>query len=373
MTKNESQRLSIGKKCSVAGIAANLFLFAIKLAASILSGSLAAITDAFNNLTDASSSIISLLGFRFSEKHADSEHPYGHARAEYLSALIVALIILIIGFEFIKTAIKEIFSPGSIKLSGAVFVIMITSVIVKVLMAFYNYRTGKKINSKTLIATAADSRNDAVMTTGVIIGYIISHTTGYSIDGYVSLILALFIFVNGIMLIKSTMDPLLGQAPSKELVDYIHSKITSYPHILGAHDLIVHDYGVGRRFASVHVEMSAERDVIENHDIIDSMENDFLVNDNINMIIHMDPIREYGDNTSLRQSIKLIASKIHPECTIHDLRLNGNTVAFDCVKPSGCTLSDDGLIAAFDVALRLINPDYIVKITIDSSFSPIIN
>lgn len=368
---NNQSRLDAGKKCSQTGIILNIFLFIIKLTASLLSGSLAAITDAFNNLTDASSSIISLIGFRLAEKGADDEHPYGHARAEYLSALIVAMIILIIGFEFIKTAVKEIISPAAITLSPAVFAIMAISVAVKCAMAFYNYRVGKSIGSKTLIATGDDSRNDAIMTTGVIIGYVIAHFTHFSVDGYVSLIVALFIFINGISLIRSTMDPLLGQAPSKELVEYIQGKILANPFILGAHDLIVHDYGVGRRFASVHVEMSAELDVMKSHEIIDNIEEDFITRDNINMIIHMDPIG--SEDMSLRLTLNTIAKKIHPDCTIHDLKTSGNEIYFDCVKPSNCSLSDDSLIAAFDVALRMINPDYIVHITIDSSFSPIIN
>ena len=368
---NNPSRLQTGKKCSLTGIVLNIFLFVIKLTASLISGSLAAITDAFNNLTDASSSIISLIGFRMSEKSADDEHPYGHARAEYLSALIVAMVILILGFEFIKTALKEIISPAPITVSPALFVIMAISVCVKTGMAFYNYRTGKSINSKTLIATGDDSRNDAIVTTGVIAGYIISYFTDVSVDGYVSLVIALFIFINGIMLIKSTMDPLLGQAPSKELVEYIRTKIISQPSVLGAHDLIVHDYGVGRRFASVHVEMSAELDVMKSHDIIDAIEQDFLKNDNINMIIHMDPIG--SEDMSLRLTVNTIAKKIHPECTIHDLKSTDNEIFFDCVKPTGCPLSDDSLVAAFDVALRMINPEYVVHVTVDAGFSPIIN
>lgn len=374
MNKNETERLLIGKRCSAAGICANLFLFLIKLTASIISGSLSQITDAFNNLTDASASIVSLIGFRFSGKKADDDHPYGHARAEYLSALIVAMIILVIGFEFIKTSVKEIINPTPVTLSPIVFAILILSVIIKIFMAMLNYHAGVRIKSKTLIATYQDSRNDALITTAVILGYVISLYTALPLDGYISLFVALFIFVSGIGLIKSTMDPLLGQAPDKELVSYIHTKILSYPGILGTHDLIVHDYGVGKRFASVHVEMAAEEDVMESHDIIDRMEHDFLENDSINMIVHFDPIiTKDGNMASLRRTVTQIAAKIHPDCTIHDLRLNDNVIYFDCVKPESCTISDEALIAAFDVALRLANPDYSVKITIDTSFSPIIH
>lgn len=374
MTNNdESKRLAYGKGCSVTGIFINLFLFAIKLAASILSGSLAAIADAFNNLTDSAASIVSLIGFRLSEKSADSEHPYGHARAEYLSALVVAMITLIIGFEFIKTAVKDIISPRDIVLTGAVFIIMLISVAAKLIMWAYNCRIGKKINSTALIATAADSRNDALMTTAVLIGYAISYFTDLKLDGYLSLLLSVFIFASGISLIKSTFDPLLGQAPDKLLVAHIHQKILSYPGILGAHDLIIHDYGPEKRFASVHVEMPAEQNIIESHDIIDRIEQDFLSNDNINMIIHLDPIITGDDSTvSLYRAISHIAAKIHPECTIHDLRVDGSMISFDCVKPADCPLSDEALTAAFDVALRLSDSAYSIKVTVDSSFSPII-
>ena len=374
MKKEETIRLSKGAHCSIMGIFLNLFLFAIKLTASIISGSLAAIADAFNNLTDASASIISFIGFRLSAINADDEHPYGHARAEYLSALVVAMVIVIIGFEFIKTSIREIFSPSEITVSPIIFIIMLISVVIKLFMGVYNKKVGKKINSKVLIATSTDSFNDAIMTTGVIISYIIASFTSFNPDGIISLILALFIFISGISLVKSTFDPLLGQAPDGETVEYIKTKILSYPNILGAHDLIIHDYGPERRFASVHVEMAAENDVLLSHDIIDKIERDFLTNDGINMIIHFDPIATNDDKlNSLRRTILNIATKIHPDCTIHDLSLSGNTIYFDCVRPSDCTLSDDALIAAFDVSLRLLNPDYNVKITIDSSFSPIIH
>ncbi len=370
---NNSDRIAVGKRCSTVSIFLNLFLFAIKLSASIISGSLSAIADAFNNLTDVAASVVSMIGFRFSEKHADNEHPYGHARAEYLSALIVAMIIILIGFEFIKTAIKNIISPTTLTLSPTVFFIMAFSIIIKVVMAIYNYVTGKRINSSVLIATSVDARNDAIMTTGIILGYGISSATNIYLDGYISLVLSVFIFAGGIALVKSTFDPLMGQAPDKRLVEYIRKKILSYPQVLGTHDLIIHDYGVGKRFASVHVEMSAELDVMESHDIIDSMERDFLKNDSINMIIHMDPIASDSDANPLRNTVTLIAKKIHPECSIHDLKIDNNIISFDCVKPEGCTATDDAIYTAFDVSLRLINPDYIVKVTIDSSFSPVIN
>lgn len=370
---NGSKRLSTGKNCSLWGIVLNLFLFSIKLLVSIFSGSLSAVTDALNNLTDASASIVSLIGFRFSEKRADSEHPYGHARAEYLSALVVAMFTFFIGFELIKSAVSEIISPSHLKLSPMVFALLALSVVIKIIMAVFNHRAGKKINSGTLLATAADSRNDAIITTGVIASYIITHFFKVAIDGYISLAIAVFICFSAFFLVKSTFGPLLGQAPDKSLVDYIHQKILSYPSVLGAHDLILHDYGPHKRFASVHVEMAAENDVMESHDIIDSMERDFLLNDNINMIVHLDPIVTDLNTRSLRQSVSQIASKIHPECTIHDLRILNNEVSFDCVKPADCNMSDEALITAFDVAIRMSNPDYRVKITIDSSFSPIIH
>ncbi len=367
------ERMKWGKRCSVFGIILNLFLFSLKLFASIISGSLASVADAFNNLTDSFASIISLVGFRLSEKNADSDHPYGHARAEYLSALLVSVVIVFIGFEFLKTSIGDIVSPGRLALSPLLFIILALSVILKIIMAVFNHAVGKKINSNTLIATAADSRNDAVMTFGIIAGYLLSYLLHINLDAYISLIISIFILFSGVVLIKSTIDPLLGQAPSKETVSYIKEKILSYPNVLGTHDLIVHDYGSGKVFAAVHVEMPYDLDVMESHGIIDKMEDDFLSNDNIHMIIHFDPIKEGDDLSHLRKSINLIASKIHEDCTIHDLKRDGNNIIFDCVKPEGCPLNDEAVIWSFDVALRLINPEYKVKITIDSGFSPIIN
>ncbi len=373
MNMNETQRLKVGKKYSIAGIGANLFLFVLKLSVSIISGSLSAITDALNNLTDASASIVSLIGFRLSEKRADSEHPYGHARAEYLSALVVAMFTLFIGFELIKTSISEIISPTALTLSPAVFIILFLTVVIKIVMAVTNYIAGKRINSGALIAASTDSRNDALVTTGVIIGYAVTHYTHIPVDGYISLLVALFICAGGIMLTKSTLSPLLGEAPNKELVNYIHTKILSYPSILGAHDLILHDYGPHKRFASVHVEMSAEHDALKCHEIIDRIEDDFLNCDNINMIIHLDPIPADEAALAARRTVSDIALKIHPDCTVHDLKIKDNIIAFDCVKPEDCTLSDEALIAAFDVAVRMVYPDCEIKITVDSSFSPIIN
>ncbi len=371
MNENNS-RINIGKKCSLLGILLNLLLFGIKLFASIISHSLSAITDAFNNLSDASSGIISYVGFLLSSRDADTEHPYGHARYEYLSALGVAAVILFIAFEFLKTAVKEILNPTPITISPLLFVIMVISVALKLCMMIYFSHMGKKINSDTLIATAVDARNDVFMTSAVIIGYILSTLFSAQSDGFISLVIALFIFISGISLIKDTIDPLLGQAPDKEKVAYIQHKILSYPNILGTHDLIIHDYGHEKTFASVHVEMSAELTPMESHDIIDKIEEDFRLNDNIHMIIHMDPIEQSSHLTEIRDIVNLIAKTIHPQCSIHDLKLKDSVIEFDCCKPASCTLSDEALITAFKVALCVKAPSYDAKITIDTGFSPII-
>lgn len=371
MNMNETQRLKTGKIYSLIGVGANLFLFLLKLTVSVMSGSLSAITDALNNLTDASASVVSLIGFRISEKEADCEHPYGHARAEYLSAMVVAMITLFIGFELAKSSVSEILFPTRLTLSPMVFSILLLTVVIKIIMAVTNFRAGKRINSAALLAASADSRNDALVTTAILAGYAATYFTTVPVDGYISLFVAIFICVGGIMLTKSTLSPLLGEAPDKELVEYIRTKILSYPSVLGAHDLILHDYGPHKRFASVHVEMSAELGALESHSIVDRIENDFLKNDNINMIIHMDPIG--SEDMVLRQTIVSIAKKIHSGCTIHDLSVTGDEISFDCVKPSDCTLSDDAVIAAFDIAVRMIDSNYTVHVTIDTSFSPVIN
>lgn len=368
-----SDRLRAGAVCGAAGIAFNLTLFVIKLFAGIISGSLSVAADALNNLSDASSSIVSLIGFKLSGVKADSEHPFGHARAEYLSALAVAMLIILIGFELLRSSVVKILHPAPVVFTPIVFAILLISIAVKLFMMIYNRRIGRLINSNTLIATACDSRNDCLTTLGVLSGGFLSRAFSLNLDGFIGALVAVFITVSGISLIRATVTPLLGAAPPPELVGMIKDKILSYPSVLGAHDLIIHDYGPSRRFASVHVEMPAEKNIVESHDTIDQIERDFLAEYNINLVIHLDPIiTEETKVSSLRRRIAEIAASIDPLCTIHDLRIvasgNVSLIVFDCLKPPSCKLSDETVSDIFSSEIGKINPGYKVSVKIDQSF-----
>lgn len=373
-TEDAAVRTAYGVLSSCAGIAANALLFAGKLAVGIISGSVAITADAVNNLSDASSSVISLLGFRLAGRPADEEHPYGHGRYEYLSGLMVAILIIVIGVELVKTSFDKILHPSEVEFSLVTAAVLLASIGVKLWMMAFNRRIGRKIDSKTLIATAADSRNDVISTSAVLISSVVSHYSGLELDGYMGLGVAAFILIAGFGLVRETLDPVLGRAPDPELVKHIRDKIMSYPHVLGTHDLMVHDYGPGRQFASVHVEMAAEDDVIESHDIIDNIERDFLENDGIHIVIHFDPIATGdGCTNDLRVWLSEEVRIIDPNLTIHDLRIvpgvTHTNVVFDCVKPFDLEMTDGELRAAITALVKKEHPDYNCVITIDRSYA----
>ena len=372
---NPEVRQSYGKLSGWVGIISNIILFIIKFFAGVISKSIAITADALNNLSDASSSVVSLIGFKLSSKSADDEHPYGHARYEYLSALLVAVMIIFIGFELLKTSIIKIISPTKVDFGMTAVIILVVSVLIKLWMAVFNRKVGKKINSKTLIATAQDSTNDCVATVAVLISGLISYFFDINLDGFMGLLVAVFILVSGIGLIKATISPLLGKAPDAELVQYIKQTILSYPGVLGTHDLMVHDYGPGRQFASVHVEMAAEADALESHDVIDNIERDFLRNINLHMIVHLDPIVTSDECVNdfrhwLMENIKRIDERL----SIHDLRMvQGTThtnVIFDCVLPHGFNTQIKELRQEITDMVKEQYPDYYCVITFDSDFAP---
>ena len=375
-TKNPEVREKYGKLSGWVGIFCNIFLFAVKFIAGTISKSIAITADAINNLSDASSSIMSLVGFKLSRKSADSEHPYGHARYEYLSGLLIAVMIIVIGIELLKTSISKIINPVAVDFSIISIVILAVSIFVKLWMCLFNKNLGKKINSTTLKATAADSRNDVITTSAVLVTALISHFANINLDGIVGLLVAIFILVSGAGLIRDMISPLLGQAPDPELVQYIRETILSYPGVLGTHDLMVHDYGPGRQFASVHVEMAAEADVLESHDVIDNIERDFLENINLHMIVHLDPIVTSNECVNnfrawLSENIKTVDKKL----TIHDLRMvQGTThtnVIFDCVVPNELPYDLKVLKEKINDLVHEEHPDYFCVITFDSDFASV--
>ena len=371
--KSGKVRGRYGKMASIAGVMANVLLFLGKLAVGTISGSVAITADAVNNLSDASSNIVSLLGFKLADKPADEDHPYGHGRYEYLSGMMVAVMILVIGVELMKGSIEKILHPTAVSLSWPTVIVLLGSIGVKLWMSIFNRRIGKKIDSQTLIATADDSRNDVISTSVVLLSTVIGHFTGLMLDGWMGAIVALFILISGFGLVKETIDPMLGSAPTAEQVEAIKSKLESYPGVLGTHDLMVHDYGPGRQFASVHLEMDAKADPLESHDLIDNIERDFLKGDNLHLVIHYDPVTMDDPRVAvLRDKIMEIAQGMHDRMTIHDLRIvPGNThtnVVFDCVVPYGCRVTDKEIRERICREVQAEYPNYYCVITLENSF-----
>ena len=367
-------RTAYGKMAGWVGIFCNAMLFIGKFVIGMLSGSVSISADAINNLSDASSNIISLLGFKMGSKPADQDHPYGHARYEYLSGLFVSVLIIVIGIELLRSSIQKVRNPETVEFSWIMMAVLAGSILIKLWMAVFNRYMGRAIHSETLIATAADSRNDVISTSAVLAASILSHYTSLELDGWMGILVAGFILYSGIGLIKDTLDPLLGKAPDMALVEMIQRKIMTYEGVLGTHDLMVHDYGPGRLFASVHVEMAAEEDVLKCHDIIDNIEKDFLEQDNLNMVIHFDPIvtsdEAVGD---LRKWLSRQVKRIDERLTVHDLRVvpgvSHTNMIFDCVVPHEFELSDKEVRQRIQEMVSAEYAGYQCVITVDKSFA----
>ena len=370
---NPQVRTACGKLAGRVGIVCNVFLCAAKLIAGLVSGSVSIMADAVNNLSDASSSLISLFGFKLAGKPADAEHPYGHARYEYLSGLVVSILICVIGIELLRSCVEKIITPEKVIFGAVSVIILAASILLKLWMMIFVGKIGKKIKSKTLMATSADSRNDVISTSAVLLGVTISHFTGINFDGYIGFLVALFILYSGFGLVRDTLDPILGKAPDPEFVNHIQDKILSYPGVLGTHDLLVHDYGPGRMFASVHVEMAAEEDVIVSHDVLDNIERDFYENENLHMVVHYDPIVTKDDSVKdTRRWLAETVKSIHPALSIHDLRIVPGTthtnLIFDCVVPHEIGMSNKEVKEKIEAKVKAKEPTYFCVITIDSSY-----
>lgn len=371
-TADPKVRAAYGKLSGIVGIVCNILLFAAKIIIGIMSSSVSIVADAVNNFTDAASSIISLIGFRLSEKPADKEHPYGHGRYEYLAAMGIAVLIIVIGIELFKSGIEKILNPAIIVFSFPLGLVLILSIVLKLWMMAFNRYAGGKINSKALLAASADSRNDVIATTAVLVSAIFSHIFNIDLDGWMGVGVSIFILTSGFGIVKDTIDPMLGNAPNPEYIESIKTKILSYPGVLGMHDLIVHDYGPCRKFASVHVEMAAEDDVIETHDVIDNIERDMLEEIGLHLIVHFDPVVTNDTSTqNLRRLIEDVVTQIDASLTIHDLRVvQGSThtnLVFDCVAPYEIKISDSTLKELIEEKVKGINSEYNCVITIDKS------
>ena len=331
-------RAAVGKLSGIVGIVCNLLLFAGKLLAGILSGALSVTADAMNNLSDASSAIVTLLGFKLAEKPADADHPYGHARYEYLSGLAVAALILVIGFELGKSSVEKILNPQSVSFTWLTVGILVASMAVKLWLCLFNGALARKINSTTLAATAQDSRNDVVSTAAVLAAGVFEYFSGYTVDGWMGLAVAIFILYSGIQLGRETISPLLGESASPELRELIVDYVRSCPKVLGYHDLMVHDYGPGQRFATLHVEMDNREDPLLCHELIDDMERECLKNHNIHLVIHYDPVvMDDPVLDRLRVGVEEILREVDGRLSLHDFRAvagSGHTnLIFDVALP----------------------------------------
>ena len=362
--KDAAVRTAYGNLASLVGMACNILLCIGKLLAGTLFGSIAIMADALNNLSDASSNVVSLIGFRLAAKAPDAEHPYGHARYEYLAGLVVSVTILAIGLSLLKESALKVLHPTPVAFSWLSIGVLAASILVKLWLSGFNRAVGKKINSETLMATAADSRNDVLTTGAVLLSTILCSLTGYGIvDGIMGVGVAAFILWSGWGLVMDTLSPLLGESPSPELVEHIERTVMSYPGVLGMHDLMVHDYGPGHQFASLHVEFPAETDPLTAHDVIDNIEKDFLQKDRLQVTIHYDPIVTADASVGvLRARLKEHARQLDPQLSIHDLRIvpgdSHTNVLFDLVFPAGYTGDIDQMLAKMCQFVKEQDPKY---------------
>ena len=369
----DKKRSAYGKLCGIVGIFLNVLLFVGKFFAGVVSNSIAITADAFNNLSDAGSSVVTLIGFKLAEQKPDSEHPFGHGRMEYLSGLVVSAVILMMGFELVKDSIDKILHPTEVEFSIVVFGILIASIVIKLYMAFYNYSYGKKYESGTLKATATDSLSDCVSTFVVLVATVVGYYTDVQIDGFCGIAVGILIFAAGINAAKETLDPLLGQPPEPEFVEQIEEMVLSFDKeaIIGIHDLIVHDYGPGRRVISLHAEVPAEGDILVLHDVIDNLEMKLREELGCLTTIHMDPVVTTDERvTELKERCNKIIKDIWDKLSLHDFRVVfGDThtnLIFDVVIPYEFALSDSETTKLIQEKIwEKIGRQYFIVVTID--------
>lgn len=371
--EDQRVRRAYGMLCSIVGIGLNVLLFAGKYLAGVISGSIAITADAFNNLSDAGSSLITLVGFKFSGMKADAGHPFGHGRIEYLSGFGVSMIIILMGFELLKSSVEKIRTPEPVEAGILPVAILIASICVKMYMSFYNRSIGKRIDSEAMKATAMDSLSDSIATTAVLISMLVAYFTGVNIDGWCGCLVACFVLYAGYNAAKDTLNPLLGEPPSKEFVSEIKDIVMAHPEIIGIHDLVVHDYGPGRRMISLHGEVPGNCDIFEIHDVIDRIEKELNQKLGCEAVIHMDPIEV--DNMKVTEMKKALAEKIavgFPGVSIHDFRMvQGPThtnLIFDAVVPYGFGKSNDEVKAGIEAIVTENWENYFAVIQVEQSY-----
>lgn len=367
-------RKAYGVLCGSVGIGLNILLFAGKFLAGLISGSIAITADAFNNLSDAGSSLITLVGFQMAGQKPDPHHPFGHGRIEYLSGLFVSAAILIMAFELVRTSFDKIIHPEPVEFSSLTIMILLVSIAVKLYMAYYNNSIGKKIGSAAMKATATDSLSDTLATTVVLIASVTAHFTGLNIDGYCGVLVGLFIFYAGYCAAKDTISPLLGQPPHPDFVKNVERIVMSYELIQGIHDMVVHDYGPGRVMISLHAEVPADGNLLVLHDTIDNIEHRLHDELQCDAVIHMDPIITDDKQTNrLRQIIADLLKNTYPEVRFHDFRLvKGPThtnIIFDIVVPFAYRESDEAITDFLEQEIHNIDASYSAVIQVDKAYT----
>ncbi len=373
-TSSPEVRQGYGILCGAAGIFFNLLLFAGKFFAGFISNSIAITADAFNNLSDAGSSVVTLIGFHLAGQKPDLEHPFGHGRIEYISGLIVSGAILIMAFELVKTSAQKILHPEPVNFQPLALVILAVSIGVKLYMASYNRSTGKRIDSAAMKATALDSLSDALSTSAVLVASVFGHFTSFNIDGWCGVAVGIFIFYAGFQAAKDTLNPLLGQAPDPEFIQKIRAITLSHPEILGIHDMLVHDYGPGRQMVSLHCEVSASGDIFALHDTIDNIERELRTKLHCDAVIHMDPIQDQDEETmSTRSEVVALIRSIHSAITLHDFRMvKGPThtnLIFDIVIPIDYPTPPNVLTKQIELMVQERHPNFYTVITVDRDFT----
>ena len=371
--QNSKTRTAVGSLSGIVGIVCNLLLFTMKLLVGTLAASVSITADAMNNLSDATSSIVTLLGFRLAEKPADADHPYGHARFEYLSGLAVAVLIIVIGFELGKSSLDKILNPTAVEFSFLTCAVLLGSIAVKLWLAAFNGKLSKLIRSATLEATAADSRNDCIATLAVLVAALVESITSWKIDGWMGMGVALFILYSGWNLAKDTISPLLGEAASQELKDKIVDFVGAHPQVLGYHDLMVHDYGPGQRFASLHVEMDKDEDPMLCHEIIDDLEREVFRQYGVHLVIHYDPVVTNDPKLERMRTLITAILKVKDErLSIHDFRMvpgSGHTnLIFDVALPMELRGQEKAIQGALETALNDLGEErFYTVITFDQT------
>lgn len=372
--RSDETRRKYGLLCGACGIFLNLVLFALKIFVGTLTGSVAVTADAVNNISDAGSSVVTMVGFRLAGKKPDPEHPFGHGRMEYISGLIVAMFIFVMGYELFSSSVDAITNPQPTELSIASVAILAVSVVIKLYMFFYNRAVGKKIGSAAMVATASDSIGDAIATLAVLISLAVMHFTNWMLDGYIGILVACFILFAGYRAAKETIEPLLGMRPEKELIDELEALILSHKPITGVHDLILHDYGPGRRFLSLHAEVPMDEDILFVHDVIDDVEIEIFNRYGIETVIHMDPINTRDPRLNeIKSAVLEVLAKFDENLKAHDFRIvpgpTHTNVVFDIAVPADCKTDADVLKLAAATAVTAQNPQYRCVIRIDRDYS----